>query len=48
MLLKSLALYYTKQENLTQNKTKQTMRQTADSPERGKATNRKRAGRKML
>jgi hypothetical protein len=32
----------------TRNKTKQTMRQTADSPERGKATNRKRAGRKML
>jgi hypothetical protein len=26
----------------TQNKTKQTMRQTADSPERGKATNRKK------
>jgi hypothetical protein len=32
----------------TQNKTKQTVRQTAYSPERGKATNRKRAGRKML
>jgi hypothetical protein len=32
----------------TQNKTKQTMRQTANSPERGKPTNRKRAGRKML
>jgi hypothetical protein len=46
MLLKSLALNYTKQENLRKKKKKkQTMRQAADSPERGKATNRKKEPR---